>query len=113
MYTHRTGPNVNDFKMERKSSVQLSQVPCGLKMYKGVNGAALTSTFVDFVLSNPFTLHMYNWLATTSNPEEHFISTLGTLTVVKSNKPTEWKVLQRFDEGIMNFKGTMMTDKLW
>lgn len=109
----RTGPNIRDVAMEMKSSVTPDQVPCGLKIYKGLNGAALTSAFVDFALSNPFALRLYNWLLTTSHPEEHFMSTLGSLTVIKSDKPSEWKVFQRFDEGIMHFKGTMATDISW
>lgn len=99
--------------MRRKSLVHPSQAPCGIKTRKGVNAAALSSAFVDFALSNPFALHLYNWLVTSSNPEEHFISTLATLTVKKSEKAGEWKVLQRFDVGTMQFTGTMVTDSSW
>lgn len=96
--------------MKRFPHIPAQPVPCNLTVFKGVKAGAFTREFVGFVITDPFAIHYYNWIYDTGHPEEHFVSTLATLSAVRAGRKKGWKVVQRFDLGVLGKKDNFMVD---
>ena len=87
--------------------------PCNLHVFKGLKNGAFSAEFVKFVTSNPLAVDYYNWLFNTKHACEHLASTLATVTMEKKSHGSLWKVVQRFDAGVLVQRDEMYSDSSW
>ncbi len=79
---HRHGPKEFDLRLT-VSGESSTSTPFGVSILKGSKNVALTREFVDFILTNEFVWRFREWLRHTAVPDEHFYSTLSSITKVE------------------------------
>lgn len=88
--------------------------PCGIQVLKGYKNGALSSELIKFVSSNPFTTAFYKWIFHGSHVEEHFMSTIGSLTIKKvENSNEKWKIWQQMGNGVKYQNFALINDSSW
>jgi hypothetical protein len=55
-------------------------VPYNLTILKGEKNVAVTREFAEFVTQSNISFDLYNWLQLTKIADEHFYSTLASIT---------------------------------
>ena len=94
----RHGTKEYDLRPTLNSKGDPGPIPCGLYVFKGVKSGAFTRHFINFILKHPFSIEYFNWIYNTGHPEEHFVSTLASLSVTRKGR--KYYITQRFDEGV-------------
>ena len=88
--------------------------PCGIETLKGYKNGAFSSEFIKFISTNPFTTTLYKWMSHASNPDEHFMNTVGSLSFEKVEGSEEvWKIWQQLGNGVKFQNFTMINDNSW
>jgi hypothetical protein len=97
---------------DQRNTLKENPAPCGISILKGTKHAALTRQFVELAISNPFAQLLYDWIKDTSFPEEHFIATLGSLTIEEKGAE-KWRIHQRYDSGVTEQRDSYLTNPVW
>jgi hypothetical protein len=61
--------------------------PTGIKLHKSMNFIAASRDFIQFILHDPISIGLHDYLTTALDPEEHFYSSLYVLPHAKGARP--------------------------
>lgn len=86
--------------------------PCGIEIFKGYKNGAFSSELIKFVTTNPFATALYKWIFHATTAEEHFMSTMFSLTIKRVEKE-KWKIWQQMDNGVKFLNISSINDNLW
>ena len=71
----------------RRTRRRQSKPPHGIKLYKSMNFIAASRAFVWFLLHNPLSMKLRNFLKSVYAPEEHFYSSIYALPQAEGARP--------------------------
>ena len=77
-FTYKFRPNAHG--NNRRTREKQAKPPSGIKFYKSNNFISASRAFVHFILHDPVSIILHDYLTTVLDPEEHFYSTLFNLT---------------------------------
>jgi hypothetical protein len=64
--------------------------PYNLRILKGEKNVAVTRKFAEFATESTISFDLYNWLQLTAIADEHFYSTLASITSFNDQVKADW-----------------------
>ena len=112
-FTYKFRPNAHGNNVQTLE--KQAKPPSGIKFYKSNNFISASRAFVHFILHDPVSIILHDYLTTVLDPEEHFYSTLYNLPQAPGARPpneiVEWSKVPTVDAFIWISKQTVCHGK--
>ncbi|XP_059088386.1 N-acetyllactosaminide beta-1,6-N-acetylglucosaminyl-transferase-like [Tigriopus californicus] len=86
--TNRFGPKAFDIRMKKLRQCWKPPPPYNITVLKAQKNVVLQRSFVNFLVYHPVAIDYYNWLSDSFIPDEHFYSTMASITVERKDNNT-------------------------
>lgn len=87
-FLSRFGPKAFDIRMKKLRQCWKPPPPYNVTVLKAQKNVVLQRSFVNFLVYHPVAIDYYNWLSDSFIPDEHFYSTMASITIERKDNNT-------------------------